>query len=86
MDSLLASIVLSTSVAVTKLSSAELEKTYWDCESTAVQGGITVDEAAACSEVFERLKKVRFRGDFDEFLFWWRQHKDRELSSRMKPR
>ncbi len=59
---------------------------YWDCEFTTLQGNITPDEAAACGTAYEQLKKDKFLGDFGRFLVWWRQHKDRELALRFRPR
>jgi len=65
---------------------AEAEKAYWDCEFSAVQGQISLDSAAACSEIYEGLKRDKFDGRFDRFLGWWRENKERELSSRGQPR
>lgn len=86
MEPLLPSIVITASIATTDLSPAELEKTFWDCDFTATYSTITAGETAACSEVYERLKKERFSGSFGDLLVWWRQHKDRELTSRVAPR
>lgn len=84
MASALPSIILATVTAIESMSSAEVEKAYWDCEFTATQGPIDLDGAAACSEIYEYLKKDKFLGDFDRFLVWWKENKGRELSTRRK--
>lgn len=86
MEPLLQSIVLTTSIATADLSLVELEKTFWDCDFTATYSTVAHDEAVVCSEVYERLKEERFAGSFSDFLVWWRVHKDRELTARVKPR
>lgn len=84
MLAVLPSIILTASSVIGALSPAETEEFYWDCEFAAVQGAIDLDEAAMCSEAYERLKAERFNGDFDLFLVWWKENKEREFSSRMK--
>lgn len=86
METVLPSIILATSTAIAGWSSAEIENAYWDCEFVAVQGTITPDQAAACSEIYERLKSEKFLGNYHRFLVWWKQEKDRELSTRVKQR
>jgi hypothetical protein len=86
MEPLLPAIIIAASSVFGELSPAEAEKAYWDCEFAAIHGAIGLDEAAACSEIFEDLKSDKFRGDFRRFLVWWQENKDRELSSRTKPR
>lgn len=80
----LLSIILSASTASRNLSQAEIEIAFWDCEFAATQGVLELSEAAACSRIYEYLKKAKFLGDFDRFLVWWQENRDRELSSRMK--
>lgn len=80
----LPSVILAASTILGNLSPQEVEEFYWDCEFAAAQGTIDLDEAAVCSEVYERLKAKKFRGDFNLFLVWWKENKEREFSSRMK--
>ncbi|WP_194726609.1 hypothetical protein [Noviherbaspirillum malthae] len=89
METVLPSIILATSTAIAALSSDssdEIEKIYWDCEFMAVQGMITPDQAAACSEIYERLKNEKFLGNYHRFLVWWKQEKEREFATRYKQR
>jgi O-glycosyl hydrolase len=83
MEPILPSIIMVSAIAA--LSSDKVEKAYWNCESAAIQGTIAPDDRL-CIAIYEHLKNDKFRGDFDRFLAWWRQHKDRELSSRIRPR
>ncbi|HYD93872.1 MAG TPA: hypothetical protein VEC01_01005 [Noviherbaspirillum sp.] len=85
MASALSSLVLAASATVADLPPAEVERSYWDCEFTAIQGTIDLDAGAACSAIYEQLKADKFDGDFDRFLAWWRENKERELSARMGP-
>lgn len=82
MPTVVPAIILFASSAIGGLSLAEAEATYWNCEYAAARGEITPDEAAACNEIFEFLKAEKFSGDFNRFLDWWRENKERELSSR----
>lgn len=84
MASILPAIILTTSTAAGSMSPAEIEKAYWDCESFAAQGILTLDAGAACNEIFEHLKAGKFDGDFNRFLAWWQENKVQEMSSRMK--
>jgi len=89
MEAMLPSIILATSTAIAAWSSDssdEIERTYWDCEFMAVQGMITPDQAAACSEIYERLKHEKFLGNYLRFLVWWKQEKEREFSTLFKQR
>jgi hypothetical protein len=82
MASGLAAMIVVSSAAIGNMAGAEVEKAYWDCEFTAIQGRISLDDAAACNEIYEHLKEHKFGGQFDRFLAWWQENKTRELSSR----
>ncbi len=84
MTSILPEITLVASTALGGLPLAEMEKAYWDCEYTAEQGMLNFDDAAVCSEVFERLKTEKFNSDFNRFLQWWMVNKGREYAARVK--
>ena len=86
MNFILPPVILATMTAIPNLSLDEVEKAYWDCEFAAVQGTIGCNEFTSCTDLYEHLKKAKFSGDFDKLLVWWKQHKDREMSSRLKRR
>lgn len=77
-----AAILLFSSAAFGGMSFTEAEKAYWDCEFMATQGRVDLDTGAGCYDLYERLKKDKFGGDFDRFLAWWRDNKKREMSLR----
>lgn len=85
MASAFAVMIVASSAALANTPGIEMEKAYWDCEFAASEGQISLDAAAACSEIYELLKKVKFGGRFDVFLAWWRENKVREMSSRAVP-
>jgi hypothetical protein len=62
---------------------AELEKTFWQCEHAASDGGIDAAMAAHCDAVTDELKKRKFGGDFERLLQWWQLNK-LALISRME--
>lgn len=86
MASALAALFVASSSAVAGMPEAEVEKAYWDCEFAATTAQISLDDAAACSEIYEHLKKYRFGDRFDHFLAWWNENKVRELSIRARGR
>ena len=53
-----------------QLTIAELKTIYLDCDRSAMSGQLGAAEMAACSIVYEELKKRAFDGDFDRFLVW----------------
>ena len=52
------------------------ERSFWACDYAGTVALLDSGTAAACSAIFEDVKKTRFNGDFDAMLAWWRQHKD----------
>ena len=55
-----------------------VEKQFWACDYAATTRGMGLGEGAMCSEVYEDLKKSKFRGDFQAMLSWWQQNKAAE--------
>ena len=53
-----------------QLTVAELKTIYLDCDRDAMRGILGASEIAACSMVYEELKKRAFDGDFEKFLVW----------------
>ena len=86
MNFILPPVIMATMIGTLDASLDEVEKAYWDCEFAAVQGTISFNEFASCTDLYEHLKKAKFSGDFDKLLVWWQQHKDREMSLRLKRR
>ena len=53
----------------------ELERAFWICDHTATTRGVEDSTAMICFAVTDRLKDVKFGGDFHQLVEWWRQHK-----------
>jgi len=71
-----AQVPRSTAAASHAGAPSGLERSFWACDYAATVALLDGGTAAACSAIFEDLKKTRFNGDFDAMLAWWRQHKD----------
>ena len=57
---------------------ANLEKQFWACDYAATTRGVGLGEGAICVEVYEDLKRSKFRGDYQAMLGWWQQNKAAE--------
>jgi hypothetical protein len=57
---------------------------YWQCDYAATQTIIGIEEAAACSFAFEKIKKEKFGGDFSKFMEWWKVNKATEYAKIIK--
>jgi hypothetical protein len=64
------------------LSTVEVE--YWNCDYAASTGLLGFSEAAACSAIFEDIKARKFNGNFQEFMKWWNENKQKEHKKRAK--
>ena len=53
----------------------DLEKAFWVCDYAGTHGSVAPDYAASCIAITEELKRVKFDGDFDRLVAWWKQHK-----------
>src|ERR1700716_1529037 len=53
---------------------ANLEMEFWACDYAATTRGVGLGEGAMCGEVFEELRRSKFRGDFHAMLSWWQQN------------
>ena len=53
-----------------QLTVAELKTIYLNCDRDAMRGLLGSSEMAACSIVYEELKKRAFDGDFEKLLVW----------------
>src|SRR4051812_35635566 len=78
MGTILAALALATSTALEEIPLGEIEKAYWDCDSTVSKVLVDFADAEFCSRVYERLKAEKFSGDFRKFLEWWNANKARE--------
>ena len=56
----------------------ELERLFWMCDYAATAGTLQDNEIEMCGAATEQLKLMKFDGDFDKLLAWWRASKEAE--------
>jgi hypothetical protein len=56
----------------------ELEQVFWACDYVATVNGVHAATVGTCSAATEKLKDVKFGGDFLQLLEWWRANKPAE--------
>ena len=67
-----------SSESVNARQAANLEKQFWECDYAATTRGVGLGEGAMCGEVYEDLKRSKFRGDFQAMFSWWHHNKAAE--------
>jgi hypothetical protein len=63
----------------------ELGAVFWHCDRLASVSLVDPATAALCSQFTEELRVVKFGGDFDSMLGWWRQRKAHDLREAVAP-
>ena len=53
----------------------DLEHSFWVCDYAGTNGVVDPNQGAACIAITDELKRVKFDGDFDRLVAWWRVHK-----------
>jgi len=61
--------------AVHVASTDGLENAFWVCDYSGTHGSVAPDYATSCIAITDELKRVKFDGDFDRLVAWWKQHK-----------
>ena len=56
----------------------ELEFAFWACDYIATIRGVEATPVAICGAVYDDLKAMKFSGDFNGLLDWWKQNKAME--------
>lgn len=62
----------------------ELEALFWMCDHAASVADLDSGQAAQCEAVTEQLKRIKFAGDSERMLGWWRLNRadaHREMAS-----
>ena len=62
-----------TSLASGKI--VNLEKAFWVCDYAGTRGMVDASQGAACIAITDELKRVKFDGDFDQLVAWWKVNK-----------
>ena len=53
----------------------DLENAFWVCDYAGTRGGVDPSQGAACIAITDELKRLKFDGDFDRLVAWWKVHK-----------
>jgi hypothetical protein len=53
----------------------DLEHSFWVCDYAGTNTVVDPNQGAACIAITDELKRVKFDGDFDRLVVWWRVHK-----------
>jgi hypothetical protein len=57
---------------------ADLERTFWVCDYVATTHGADAAPVDLCIAAFDAFKDLKFGGDFEALLSWWRRNKAAE--------
>jgi hypothetical protein len=53
----------------------DLEKAFWVCDYAGTRGMVDPSQGAVCIVITDELKRVKFDGDFDRLVAWWKVNK-----------
>ncbi len=71
---LLGSVVVALSLGtVQDLSSGELQRYYWDCDTMFMRGEMGGQDMLTCLEITEEFKQRVWSGDHEKFMQYWRR-------------
>jgi hypothetical protein len=71
---LLGAIVVALSIgSVQDLSSAELQRYYWDCDTLFMRGELGGQDFHSCLAITEEFKERVFKNDRELFMQYWRR-------------
>jgi hypothetical protein len=71
---MLLEMLLTVALSVETLSTTELEKYYWDCDTAFMKGEMGGQDMNSCLAVTEELQARVFNNDRKEFMKWWRTY------------
>jgi len=55
---------------------------YWHCQWAAIRAMLPNTEIMSCIEITEIVKREKFNGDWNQYLEWWANNRDREFAER----
>jgi hypothetical protein len=79
---MLLEMALTVALSVETLSSAELEKYYWDCDTAFMKGEMGGQDMNSCLAVTEQFQSRVFDNDKTAFTRYWNKNKNREWERR----
>jgi hypothetical protein len=79
---MLLEMALTVALSVETLSTAELEKYYWDCDTAFMKGEMGGQDMNSCLAVTEQFQAQVFNNDKKVFTLYWNKNKNREWERR----
>lgn len=80
---MLAEIILAAAIASPQnLSTGELQKYYWDCDTMFMKGELGGQDMWSCLAITDELKQRMWNDDHSKFVQWWRERRHREWGKR----
>lgn len=79
---MLLEMALTVALSVETLSTAELEKYYWDCDTAFMKGEMGGQDMNSCLAVTEQFQAQVFNNDKKAFTLYWNKNKNREWERR----
>lgn len=64
------------------LSSGELVRYYWDCDTSFMKGELNPNDVFGCLAITDELQQRVWKGDKEKFLQWWNARKHKEWAKR----
>ena len=68
----------SPAPAATLSPHARLEQIFWHCDYVATTQGMDATPVRECAAATRELRRVKFEGNFQRMLSWWRENKPAE--------
>ena len=65
---MLNAFLLLTALSVSDMSNTDLEKYYWDCDTSFMQGSLGGQDMNSCLQITEQFQKRMFNSDRDAFM------------------
>ncbi len=80
---LLETVMLTVALISPKdLSSGELVRYYWDCDTLFMKNEMGGQDIMSCLAITEELQQRVWNGDKEKFLQWWRERRFKEWERR----
>lgn len=79
---MLNAFLLLTALSVSDMSNTDLEKYYWDCDTSFMQGSLGGQDMNSCLQITEQFQKLMFNSDRDAFMDYWNRNKNTQWERR----
>ena len=79
---MLNAFLLLTALSVSDMSNTDLEKYYWDCDTSFMQGSLGGQDMNSCLQITEQFQKPMFNSDRDAFMDYWNRNKNTQWERR----